>query len=188
MQGVKFFILPLFNADCIDCELKTVDLEYKGNLQSDPHRAYYLMSSISNPKHPFSWFAAGNTETLKGAAKEQGLDLREELIKFYHKYYSADIMHLVVVGNHSLDMLSEWSLSKIATALKMAISSANEAPRFATLSKTNFASFDMKQSPEGIWLINDYKQFQQTQALHGISVPSRKLVPPITESALADNN
>ncbi|KAJ2256458.1 metalloprotease [Coemansia sp. RSA 455] len=134
------------------------------------------MSSISNPKHPFSWFAAGNTETLKGAAKEQGLDLREELIKFYHKYYSADIMHLVVVGNHSLDMLSEW------------VTSANEAPRFATLSKTNFASFDMKQSPEGIWLINDYKQFQQTQALHGISVPSRKLVPPITESALADNN
>ncbi|KAJ1886265.1 metalloprotease [Coemansia sp. S100] len=80
------------------------------------------------------------------------------------------------------------SSSKIATALQMAISSTNEAPKFATLSKTNFANIDMKQSPEGIWLINDYKRFQQTQALHGISVPSRKLVPLIAESALADNN
>ncbi|KAJ2082210.1 metalloprotease, partial [Coemansia sp. S142-1] len=74
------------------------------------------------------------------------------------------------------------SSSKIATALQMAISSADEAPKYATLSKTNFANIDMKQSPEGIWLINDYKQFQHTQALHGISVPSRKLVPLIAES------
>ncbi|KAJ2035029.1 hypothetical protein GGI08_008852, partial [Coemansia sp. S2] len=80
------------------------------------------------------------------------------------------------------------SLSKIATALQMAISSVNETPKFATLSKTNFANIDMKQAPEGIWLINDYKRFQHTQVLHGISVPSRKLVPLIAESVQADNN
>ncbi|KAJ2396712.1 hypothetical protein GGF41_008562 [Coemansia sp. RSA 2531] len=80
------------------------------------------------------------------------------------------------------------SSSKIANALQMAISSADKAPKYATLNKTNFANIDMKQSPEGIWLINNYKRFQQTQALHGISVPSRKLVPLIAESALADNN
>ncbi|KAJ2048520.1 metalloprotease [Coemansia sp. S16] len=85
LSHAQFFILPLFNTDCIDRELKAVDLEYKGN-----------------------------TETLKGAAEELGLDLREELIKFYHKYYSADIMHLVVVGNHSLEVLSEWVASKFS--------------------------------------------------------------------------
>ncbi|KAJ2432014.1 metalloprotease [Coemansia sp. RSA 2531] len=74
------------------------------------------------------------------------------------------------------------SLSKIANALQMAISSADKAAKYATLNKTNFANIDMKQSPEGIWLINDYKRFQHTQALHGISVPSRKLVPLIAES------
>ncbi|KAJ2876464.1 metalloprotease, partial [Coemansia aciculifera] len=36
------------------------------------------------------------------------------------------------------------SSSKTATALQMAISSAKEAPKFATLSKTNFANIDMK--------------------------------------------
>ncbi|KAJ2073091.1 metalloprotease, partial [Coemansia sp. S155-1] len=95
-------------------ELKAVDSEHKGNLQSDLHRFYHLMSSVSNPKHPYSWFSTGNTETLKGTAEELGLDLREELIKFYHNYYSADIMHLVVVGNHSLDVLSEWVTSKFS--------------------------------------------------------------------------
>ncbi|KAJ1887335.1 metalloprotease, partial [Coemansia sp. S17] len=110
----QFFISPLFNADCVDRELKAVDSEHKGNLQSDLHRFYHLMSSVSNPKHPYSWFSTGNTETLKGTAEELGLDLREELIKFYHNYYSADIMHLVVVGNHSLDVLSEWVTSKFS--------------------------------------------------------------------------
>ncbi|KAJ2748549.1 metalloprotease, partial [Coemansia pectinata] len=79
------------------------------------------------------------------------------------------------------------SSSKTATALQMAISSAKEAPKFATLSKTNFANIDMKQSPEGIWLIDDYKRFQRTQALSGVSVPSRKLIPLIPESAPMDN-
>ncbi|KAJ2741432.1 metalloprotease, partial [Coemansia pectinata] len=104
----QFFISPLFNKDCVERELNAVDSEHKGNLQSDHHRSYRLKAIISNPAHPFSWFSTGNTETLKGAAEELGLDLREELIKFYQKYYSADVMRLVVVGNHSLDVLSEW--------------------------------------------------------------------------------
>ncbi|KAJ2757425.1 metalloprotease [Coemansia pectinata] len=108
----QFFISPLFNADCVDRELKAVDSEHKGYLQSDSWRTYELITGTTNPTHPFSRFSTGNTETLKGAAEELGLDLREELIKFYHKYYSADIMQLVVVGNHSLDMLSEWVTSK----------------------------------------------------------------------------
>ncbi|KAJ2812532.1 hypothetical protein H4S07_001333 [Coemansia furcata] len=67
----------------------------------------------------------------------------------------------------------------------MAISKANEAPKFATLSTTNFADIDMKQSPEGIWLINDYTQFKSKQALNDLPVSARKFVPIISESSLA---
>ncbi|KAJ2866718.1 metalloprotease [Coemansia aciculifera] len=110
----QFFISPLFNADCIDRELKAVDSEHKGYLQSDSWRTYQLITGTTNPTHPFSRFSTGNTETLKDAAEELGLDLREELIKFYQKYYSADVMRLVVIGNHSLDVLSEWVTSKFS--------------------------------------------------------------------------
>ncbi|KAJ2337130.1 metalloprotease [Coemansia sp. RSA 2681] len=79
------------------------------------------------------------------------------------------------------------SASKIATALQMAVSSADNAPKFAALSKTNFAAIDMKQSPEGIWLINDYTEFKRTQALHGLPVPAHKLVPLISEPAQVES-
>ncbi|KAJ2063966.1 hypothetical protein GGI17_001321 [Coemansia sp. S146] len=78
------------------------------------------------------------------------------------------------------------SSSKIATALQKAISAANEVPKFATLSETNFANIDMKQSPEGIWLINNYTQFKSTQTLNGLPNPVRKLVPVIPEPVLTE--
>ncbi|KAJ2337100.1 metalloprotease [Coemansia sp. RSA 2681] len=110
----QFFIAPLFNADCVDRELKAVDSEYKMNVQNDGWRIYQLDARTSNPEHPYSHFPTGNMQTLRDAAKEQGLDLREELIKFYEKYYSADIMRLVVVGNYSLDVLTELVASKFS--------------------------------------------------------------------------
>ncbi|KAJ2831674.1 metalloprotease [Coemansia furcata] len=110
----QFFISPLFNTDCVDRELKAVDSEHKGYLQTDSWRLYQLDAFTSNPAHPFSGFNVGNTETLKGAAAELGLDLREELIKLYQKYYSADIMRLVIVGDYSLDTLTEWVTSKFS--------------------------------------------------------------------------
>ncbi|KAJ2738402.1 metalloprotease, partial [Coemansia sp. BCRC 34301] len=87
---------------------------YKTNQQSDLWRAYQLNVGTANSAHPYSWFNIGNTQTLRDAAKDLGLDLRDELIKFHDKYYSADIMRLVVVGNYSLDALTELVASKFS--------------------------------------------------------------------------
>ncbi|KAJ1927787.1 metalloprotease, partial [Linderina macrospora] len=59
-------------------------------------------------------FCVGTVETLKGEAERRGVDLRDELIKFYEQCYSSDIMRLVVYGNHSLDQLTEWAVSKFS--------------------------------------------------------------------------
>ncbi|KAJ2329455.1 metalloprotease, partial [Coemansia sp. RSA 2681] len=125
----QFFIAPLFNADCVDRELKAVDSEHKGYLQSDLWRRCQLYAETANAAHPYSGFNVGNIETLMGAAKELGLDLREELIKFYEKYYSADIMRLVVAGNYSLDLLTELVASKFS-AVK---SKGNTTPKFDSI-------------------------------------------------------
>ncbi|KAJ2469121.1 metalloprotease, partial [Coemansia sp. RSA 2322] len=113
-QFAQFFIAPLFNADCVDRELKAVDSEYKNMLQNDQRRLAQLCTSTTNPAHPYSQFSSGNIQTLRDAANALGLNLRDEMIKFYEKYYSADIMRLVVVGNHSLDVLTEWTVSKFS--------------------------------------------------------------------------
>ncbi|KAJ2657298.1 metalloprotease [Coemansia sp. RSA 1199] len=110
----QFFIEPLFTADCTDREVKAVDSEHKKNIQNDMWRQYQLEKELSSPDHPFSMFATGNYDTLSGAARRLGVDLRERLLDFHAKYYSADIMRLVVVGRDSLDQLTEWVVSKFS--------------------------------------------------------------------------
>ncbi|KAJ1797945.1 metalloprotease, partial [Coemansia sp. RSA 2598] len=56
----------------------------------------------------------GNRESLKGSADSLGLDLHEELLKFHEKYYSSDLMKLVVCGNQSLDQLTKWVAEKFS--------------------------------------------------------------------------
>lgn len=70
--------------------------------------------SLSNPKHPYSHFGTGNLKTLKEGPINQGLDIREELLKFHDKYYSANIMKLVVLGKESLDQLLQWVVEKFS--------------------------------------------------------------------------
>ena len=42
--------------------------------------------------------AIGNKHTLETHPQEQGIDVREELLKFHASHYSANIMSLVVLG------------------------------------------------------------------------------------------
>ncbi|KAJ2458867.1 metalloprotease [Coemansia sp. RSA 2424] len=115
LQGLAHFLEHmLFMANCMDRELCAVDSEFKGLLNKDFWRSSQLAHKLSNPEHPFSKFLVGNIESLKQSAKDHGLDLHEELLKFYNKYYSSDIMKLVVCGNHSLDRLVEWAASKFS--------------------------------------------------------------------------
>ena len=104
----QFFIAPLFLAETLDRELQAVDSENKKNLQSDTWRLYQLSRSLSNPKHPFSHFSTGNLQTLKELPEKLGLNVRDEFIKFHDRYYSANVMKLVVLGREDLDTLQGW--------------------------------------------------------------------------------
>ncbi|KAJ2786462.1 metalloprotease [Coemansia interrupta] len=113
----RFFIDPLMDPDCVDREINAVHSEYVSKLQNDGRREFIILKSAANPKQPFSQFPTGNIDTLKGSAKRLGLDLREELLKFHEKYYSADVMRLIVVGNHSLDQMTEWAVSMFTSVV-----------------------------------------------------------------------
>lgn len=94
----QFFISPAFSENCKDRELRAVDSEHKKNLQSDSWRLFQLEKNLSSPDHPYSQFGTGNLETLQDAPGREGVDVRDELIKFHAKYYSANIMKLVILG------------------------------------------------------------------------------------------
>ncbi|KAI8904966.1 Metalloenzyme, LuxS/M16 peptidase-like protein [Powellomyces hirtus] len=107
----QFFITPLFSESCTEREMNAVDSEHKKNLQSDNWRVYQLEKDLSNPNHPYRKFGTGNLETLRDIPAQKGLDIRKILLEFHDKYYSANIMKLVLLGKESLDQLESWAVS-----------------------------------------------------------------------------
>ncbi|KAF9586639.1 Insulinase (Peptidase M16) [Lunasporangiospora selenospora] len=117
----QFFISPAFSENCKDRELRAVDSEHKKNLQSDSWRLFQLEKNLSSPDHPYSQFGTGNLETLQNMPASAGIDVRDELIKFHAKYYSANIMKLVILGREPLDQLAEWSIEKFSAIRNLGI-------------------------------------------------------------------
>ncbi|KAJ2050069.1 metalloprotease [Coemansia sp. S16] len=114
LQGLAHFLEHMLFMDCIDRELCAVDSEFKGLESSEYWRLHQIECKLFSSGHPYSKFKIGNIKTLQQGAKDHGLDLHKELLKFYNKYYSSDIMKLVVYGNHTLDQLVEWAASKFS--------------------------------------------------------------------------
>ncbi|XP_073964401.1 insulin-degrading enzyme-like [Choristoneura fumiferana] len=101
----QFFIAPLFTETATGRELSAVNSEHEKNTSSDTWRLDQLNKSTASPDHPYHKFGTGNRETLETIPKEKGIDVRKELLKFHDKWYSANIMALVVTGKESLDEL-----------------------------------------------------------------------------------
>tara|TARA_R110002049_G_scaffold25549_9_gene89570 strand:- start:5037 stop:7901 length:2865 start_codon:yes stop_codon:yes gene_type:complete len=98
----QFFIAPRFDAGYVDREKQAVEAEYQMGLKSDSRRNLDVLQEVMNPEHPYSQFSVGSLDTL---ADREGSSIRDELIRFYDDYYSANIMRLAVLGNESLDEL-----------------------------------------------------------------------------------
>lgn len=98
----QFFIAPKFNAQYVDREKNAVQAEYQMGLKSDGRRGLDVLQEVMNPEHPYSQFSVGSLETL---ADRDDATVREDLLKFYAKHYSANAMRLAVFGAQSLDEL-----------------------------------------------------------------------------------
>ena len=97
----------MFTESATGRELNAIESENAKNLQSDIFRNFQISKARANPSHPFSKFFTGNKKTLLDGPKEQGIDLRNELIKFYNKYYSANQMTLAIVAPQPIDALKK---------------------------------------------------------------------------------
>ena len=100
-----FFSCPLFSESGTDREMHAVDSENNKNLQDDDRREHQLMRSMSAPSHAMSRFGAGCYKTLHDLPLLAGVDVRNELLKFHDRFYSARAMRLCVVGREGLDEL-----------------------------------------------------------------------------------
>ena len=101
----RFFIDPTFEDTYVDRERSVVHSEYQARLKEEGRRIWAAQKQILNQGHPASRFSVGSLETL---ADRESVPVREKLIEFYERWYSADIMALAVVGREDLDTLESW--------------------------------------------------------------------------------
>jgi secreted Zn-dependent insulinase-like peptidase len=83
-----FFISALLLPECIEKEVQAVHEECVLWSNNDNCRKWEVLRKLGVP--PYSRFSIGNTETLKHE------HIREDLVKFYKHYYSANIINAVV--------------------------------------------------------------------------------------------
>jgi len=100
----QFFIAPRFDAQYVEREKNAVQAEYQMGLKSDSRRGLDVLQEVMNPEHPYSQFAVGSLESL---ADRPQAPIRDDLLAFYEKHYSANAMRLVVLGSGSLNELEE---------------------------------------------------------------------------------
>lgn len=107
----QFFIAPRFDAEYVEREIRAVEAEYQMGLTSDSRRGLDVLQTVMNPAHPFSQFTVGSLGTL---ADRPESSIRDEMLSFYRKYYSANQMRLVVFGTESLDELQAMVAPRFA--------------------------------------------------------------------------
>jgi insulysin len=74
-------------------EMKAVNSEHSKNIESDLWREHHLLKVLAEPSAEFNSFNCGNLATLDQPG------IREALLAFYDKYYSANLMKLTVVSS-----------------------------------------------------------------------------------------
>jgi len=107
----QFFIEPLFDKSNVDREINAVNSEHSKNITNDSWRIRRMLAQISDQQHPFHKFSTGTIDTLGHD------DIRNRLIEFYNKYYSANIMKLTVLSDIPLDKLQKV-VTSIFTPIK----------------------------------------------------------------------
>ena len=107
----QFFISPLLSKEFVEKERKNVDAEFKLKLKDDIRRLYDVHKETINQAHPFAKFSVGSIDTL---ADRKESDLTTEIRAFFHQYYRASAMTLVLEGPQSLDELAHLATSKFS--------------------------------------------------------------------------
>ncbi|WP_261844280.1 insulinase family protein [Aliamphritea ceti] len=156
----QFFISPTFDEAYVDRERQAVFSEYQSKLKDDSRRTLDAYKQVMNPEHPYAQFSVGDLNTLSNDNPGQ---LRQELIAFYERYYSANLMSLVVLGKQPLDQLETMVREKFSAV----INHESEAPQ------SELPLFTTEQLPAQL-TIRPLKELQQLRLSFPLP-PTRQL-------------
>ncbi|MGX2955929.1 pitrilysin [Ursidibacter arcticus] len=98
------FAQPLLSESNAKKEVNAVNAEMVRAKSNDGFLMHDVNLATANPNHPITKFAVGNNITLSDKADSK---LQEELVKFYQKYYSSNLMKAVLYSNQPIEKLAK---------------------------------------------------------------------------------
>ena len=85
--------------------MNAVDSEFRRNLSNEARRKIQIeKTELACKTGPLNRFSTGNFASLDVP------NIREMLLKYYEEHYSANLMSLCLVGNHSIDTLEQYAI------------------------------------------------------------------------------
>ena len=148
----RFFIDPLFDEDSVNREINAIQSEHDKNIQQDMWRNYHLFGLISKKGSMINKFGTGNLDSLK----KNGV--RDNMIKFYNKYYVSSNINIVTVSsvdNNVVKGYIEKSFSNISKRFEPKITI--EKPFFEKTGKNYFLkSISKEHNLIYLWEIPDH--------------------------------
>ncbi len=106
----RFFIDPSFDETFIARERAVVHSEFQSRRKDEGRRLWSARRQLVNAAHPGSQFSVGSEYTLRDRGGTDGQHtLRQQLLDFYARHYSADLMTLAVVGRESVHELANMA-------------------------------------------------------------------------------
>ncbi|GAA5943355.1 hypothetical protein JCM3775_005906 [Rhodotorula graminis] len=151
-RHAQFFTAPLFDPSCTEREVNAVDSEFRRNLQLDARRLFQLgKATSSRAGGAVYWkFGTGSKQTLWDEPRARGVDVRERLLEWYSKQYSANLMSLVVVSNHPLDDLTSLVVAEYSDVpnANLAPTTFPSPPISATEAQTEITYRTVKDTPQ----------------------------------------
>ena len=124
----QFFVAPLFQVEYVDRERNAVHAEFELGRTDDLRRQLDVLREAVSPGHSLGVFSVGNLETLGGPREA----LREELLDFHRRRYSANRMTMALFGPQPLDRLRALAASRLSAAPNRDVPAwRDDAPIFA---------------------------------------------------------
>uniref|UniRef100_A0A1I7YS86 Insulin-degrading enzyme n=1 Tax=Steinernema glaseri TaxID=37863 RepID=A0A1I7YS86_9BILA len=101
------FLSPLFTQGAVEREVNALDCEFRDRRDNDWRREIFLVRTLYPPGHWARKICGGNRQTLLEIPASKGINVCDEVARFFEKHYSANLMTLTMCGKQSLDELEE---------------------------------------------------------------------------------
>lgn len=168
----RFFIDPLFDEKLVNREVNAVNSEHNKNINSDFWLIRQIILNLSNPDSVINTFSTGNNETLNKK------ETRDEMIKFFNKYYCSENITITILSPNDINDVEEM-VKKIFGKIKhkkchddMIIDINNDMPKYSIKNK-EYQLFPVNNTKDFeivyFWDVNYHKYYNDDKSIYIIS-------------------